>query len=173
MTKWGKYWDWKSIPKSSLKSRVRSINEAKVEGKVGEYGTSKQLVGGTDIPTERLSIGVTSFKAGDRSPFHFHLHERVYYIISGHAILRDIEGRTYDCTAGTAVYLPAGMEGAHGWDMKEDVQLIVIRPLTGDTGSLQFNMDESNPVSDIKEANWIAATAWVREGEGKITKGIY
>ena len=101
MTKWGKYWDWESIPKSSLKSRVRSINEANVEGKLGEYGTSKQLVGGTDIPTERLSIGVTSFKAGDRAPFHFHLHERVYYMISGRAILRDIEGLSYQDIADT------------------------------------------------------------------------
>jgi quercetin dioxygenase-like cupin family protein len=133
-----------------LKSTLRVLNEPDLEWKMREdkQGTIKVLVGNNERPSERLRVHLNIFKAGAQEPVHWHLVEALYYVISGHAVLEDIEGQKHEVGPGSAIYYPPGIAGAHGWDFKEDVQLISIRATTD--RSLQFSVDKSSKRSSIE-----------------------
>ena len=134
-----------------LKSTLRVFNEADLKGKPRKQigGTIKDLAGNDECPSERLRVHLNIFKAGTHVPLHWHLIESLYYVISGHAVLEDIEGRKYDIGPGSAIYCPAGISGAHEWNFKEDVQLISIRATTDPERNIQFSVDKSTKESTI------------------------
>ena len=139
---------------AELKSTLRVFNEADLEtsksGVVvkGSEGR-KVLVGNQERPSERLRVHIRSFKPGAHTPLHWHVIEAVYYVISGSAVLEDIEGNTYDIGPGTVIYYPAGIAGSHGWDVKEEMKLISIRATTDREKNIQFNVDRETKESTI------------------------
>ncbi len=137
---------------AELKSSLRVFNEADLEGKPRphEEGTVKMLLGNNEHPSERLYVHLNTFKRGIRVPLHWHLVEAVYYVISGHAVMEDIEGRIHEIGPGSVIYYPAGIAGAHSWNFKEEVQLISIRATTDHEKLIQFSVDKSTKESTIK-----------------------
>jgi len=134
-----------------LKSTLRVVNEADIKGKTrpGEGGNMKVLVGNEERPSERLLVNLVSFNAGAHPPLHWHLIEGLYYVISGNAVLTDIENRSYKVGPGTAVYAPPGIESSHGWDFKEPVHVMAIRATNEPGRAIQFYVDESTKESRL------------------------
>ena len=140
-----------------LKSTLRVLNEADVDSKPGEHPgqTGKRLVGNDERPSERLYVGLTSINSGAKAPLHWHIVEGLYYVISGRAVMRDIEGRSHEIGPGSAIYTPPGIEGSHSWDIKERLQLVAIRATTDPAKLIQFRVDESTKESAIELARLI------------------
>ena len=134
-----------------VKSTLVVINEADVEARTGVTGgqTLKPLVGSTQHPTDRIRLALANYKAGTIEPLHWHPIEASYFVISGHAIVRDFEGKEYEAGPGTLIYAPAGIAGAHEWEVKEGLQLLSIRASTDSAKKMQFTVDKKTKRSYI------------------------
>ena len=135
-----------------VKSTLRVIDQARVEPGVGvtEGQTMKRLVGCPDVPTDRVRVGLANYAPGTIEALHWHPIEAFYYIISGHATVRDIEGNEFEVGPGTALYAPAGIAGAHEWEVKEGLQLLAVRATTESVKKMQFTVDKETKRSYIE-----------------------
>ena len=135
-----------------VKSTLKVIDQAGLKSRPGvcQGQTQKQLVGFTELPTDRIRVSVASYKAGSLEKLHWHPIESFYYIISGHATVRDIEGREYKVGAGTFIYTPAGIAGAHEWEAKESLELIAFRGTNEPDKKFQFTVDKKTKRSYIE-----------------------
>ena len=152
-----------------LKSTLKVFNEKELKSGPGIVPgqTVKSLVGSDLHPTERMRSGLASFEAGTLEHLHWHLIEVFYYVISGRAVMTDIEGKTYDIGPGTVVYAPPGIAASHQWDIKEPLQLISFRACTDETARIQFTVDPSTKQSSI-EYKYL-----MRGAGGKFKKSLY
>ncbi|HEX6004867.1 MAG TPA: cupin domain-containing protein [Burkholderiales bacterium] len=135
-----------------LKSTLRVINEADYKGQRGvtEGQTYKRLIGWPEVQaTDRVRIGRASYLPGTYEQLHWHPIEACYYVISGHATVRDVEGREYEVSAGSIIYAPAGIAGAHEWEVKESLELIDIRATNETNRKMQFTVDKKTMRSYI------------------------
>jgi mannose-6-phosphate isomerase-like protein (cupin superfamily) len=112
-------------------------------------------------------VRLATFKPGTLEHLHWHLIEVFYYVISGRAIMRDIEGRTYDVGPGSVVYAPPGIAGSHEWDVIEELQLIAVRATTDPERTIQFTVDKKTMGSHI-EFDFL-----MRRGGGEFKKSFY
>ena len=135
-----------------VKSTLLVFNETDVKAETGIVGgqTIKTLVGNKARPSERILVGLASFKLGTHEKPHWHLIEAFYYVISGRAVMTDIEGKSYNLGPGSVIYAPAGIAGTHDWDIKEELQLIGIRATNDPSRLIQFDVDESTKKSTIE-----------------------
>lgn len=135
-----------------LKSTLKVINEADFKGQRGvtEGQTYKRLVGWPEVhATDRVRLGRASYLPGTYEQLHWHPIEACYYVISGHATVRDVEGREYEVSAGSIIYAPAGIAGAHEWEVKEALELLDIRATTETNRKMQFTVDKKTMRSYI------------------------
>ena len=138
---------------SELKSNLKVYNERELKSEPGVGGPGqplKKLVGDDEHPSERLLVIVKSFETGEHEQLHWHLIEAFYYIISGRAVLTDIEGKSYNVGPGDVIYAPPGIAGSHGWDIKEELKLIGVRATTDPEKFIQFSVDKSTMESSIE-----------------------
>jgi hypothetical protein len=63
--------------------------------------------------------------------------------------VRDIEGREYEVSAGSIIYAPAGIAGAHEWEVKESLELLDIRATNETNRKIQYTVDKSSKRSYI------------------------
>ena len=135
----------------NMESTLKVFNEAEVPAASGvtQGQTLKHLVGSAEHPSERINIRLASFKPGTIENLHWHLIEVCYYVISGRAVMTDIEGNTHDIGPGTVVYASPGIAGSHSWEIKETLQLISIRATTDSEKHIQFDVDPSTKQSTI------------------------
>ncbi len=126
-----------------LKSTLKVFNEGDVPAVPGLVSGQeiKRLAGSADHPSERLTVVLASFKAGVHEKLHWHLVEVFYYVVSGRAVMTDIEGKTRDIGPGSVVYASPGIAGAHSWDIKEPLQLIAVRATADPEKNIQFDVD--------------------------------
>ena len=134
-----------------VKSTLRVIDQAdvKARGGVTDGQTLKPIVGFADTPTDRIRIAVATYEPGTLEPLHWHPIEAFYYIISGHAIVRNIEGEEFHVGGGTGIYAPPGIAGAHEWEVKESLQLLSVRASTEPDRKMQFTVDKETKRSYI------------------------
>jgi mannose-6-phosphate isomerase-like protein (cupin superfamily) len=134
-----------------IKSTLKVINQAAVEGKEGVIPeqSMKRLVGCPEVPADRLRVGLASYKPGAIEELHWHPIEAFYFVLSGHATVRDYEGKEYDVGPGTAIYAPAGIAGAHEWEVKEGLSILAVRATTESDKKLQFTVDKKTKRSYI------------------------
>ena len=129
-----------------VKSTLRIIDSSKVEKKEGmakKGHTIQTLIGtSTSIPADRMRVAVASYEPGVLEHLHWHPIEAFYYILSGHVVVRDIEGREFELGPGMALYCPPGIAGAHEWETKDHVQLLAVRGTTESDRKLQFTVDK-------------------------------
>ena len=134
-----------------VKSTLKVINISAIKGAEGVIPeqSMRRLVGCPEIPTDRLRVGHATYTPGSIEALHWHPIEAFYYILSGHAIVRDIEGKEYEVSAGSFLYCPPGIAGAHEWEVKESLQLLAIRASTESNKKLQFTVDKATKRSYI------------------------
>src|SRR5829696_8751387 len=108
---------------------LRITHESETAGGPGPAGPRQRyqaLVGTADSPTDRVRLGRATYEAGTLEQLHWHPIEALYYVISGSGTVRDIEGTEHDVRAGSIVYAPAGLAGAHEWQIHETLELLDI-----------------------------------------------
>jgi len=134
-----------------LKSTLKVFNESDVPSAPGiaQGQEIKRLAGSADHPSERISVVLASFKAGTHENLHWHLVEVFYYVISGRAVMTDIEGKTHDIGPGSIVYATPGIAGSHSWDIKEPLQLIAVRATADPEKNIQFDVDLATGQSSV------------------------
>lgn len=134
-----------------LKTTLRVIDQADIKPGQGvtDGQTMKRLVGCAEVPTDRVRLGLATYEAGTKEELHWHPIEALYYVLSGHATVRDIEGNEYEVGAGTTIYAPPGIAGAHEWEVKEGLQLLAIRATTENNRKFQFTVDKKTKRSYI------------------------
>ena len=126
-----------------LKSTLRVFNEADLPpgGGVVAGQSQKQLAGSKNNPTERITVRLANFETGTHEPLHWHMVEVFYYVISGKAVVKDIEGKTYEAGPGTVIYGPPGIAGSHSWEVTEPMQLLAVRATADQKRTFQLTVD--------------------------------
>jgi mannose-6-phosphate isomerase-like protein (cupin superfamily) len=134
-----------------IESTLRVIKQADIKGGEGVVAgqSMKRLVGCAECESDRIRVGLATYAPGTIEELHWHPIEAFYYIISGHAIVRDINGKEYEVGAGTALYCPPGIAGAHEWEVKESLQLLAVRASTESNKKMQFTVDKKTKRSYI------------------------
>jgi mannose-6-phosphate isomerase-like protein (cupin superfamily) len=134
-----------------VKSTLRVINQADIEGHVGVIpGQSmKRLVGCPEVPTDRVRVGLATYAPGSVEELHWHPIESFYFVISGHATVRNFEGEEFEVGPGCAIYAPPGIAGAHEWEVKEALQILAVRATTESDKKMQFTIDKKTKRSYI------------------------
>jgi quercetin dioxygenase-like cupin family protein len=141
----------KGIAIMEVKSTLRVINQADIEGHVGVIpGQSmKRLVGCPEVPTDRVRVGLATYAPGSIEELHWHPIESFYFVISGHATVRNFEGEEFEVGPGCAIYAPPGIAGAHEWEVKEALQILAVRATTESDKKMQFTIDKKTKRSYI------------------------
>jgi mannose-6-phosphate isomerase-like protein (cupin superfamily) len=134
-----------------VKSTLVVFNQAQLKAQPGvtEGQTIKPLVGNATYPTDRVRVALATYKPNTVEALHWHPIEAFYFVISGHAIVRDFEGKEYEAGPGTVIYAPAGIAGAHEWETKDAVQLLSVRATTESERKMQFTVDKKTKRSYI------------------------
>ena len=147
-----------------VKPTLRVINDGSLDSQpaVTQGQTMKWLVGHEAMPADRIRVGLATYAPGRVEQLHWHPIEALYFVISGHAIVRDFEGNEYEAGPGTTIYAPAGIAGAHGWKVKEGLQILAVRATTETVRKLQFKVDEKTKRSyvDLDELTKRGATSF-------------
>ena len=128
-----------SIREPTLQVRRQSDVEGRrgvVDGQM--YQT---LVGVDPWPTDRVRVGRASYQPNTLEPLHWHPVEAFYYVLAGHATVRDLAGTEFEVEAGSFIYAPAGLRGAHEWQVKEALELLDIRATNVTRRKMQFTVD--------------------------------
>ena len=126
-----------------LKSALKVFSQSEVPQSRGVIDglTIKRLSGSTLHPSERINVGLATFGPGTHEHLHWHMIETFHYVLSGAAIVRDIEGNSYNVAAGDVVYGPPGLRGAHEWEVKEALQILTIKATNAPERAIQFNLE--------------------------------
>ena len=134
-----------------VKSTLKVIDPAALDTQPGVIPgqKTKRLVGCPEVPTDRVRVAFASYEPGAIEELHWHPIEAFYYVISGHAIVRNIEGQEFHVGPGTAIYAPPGIAGAHEWEVKETLQLLAVRATTESDRKMQFTVDKKTKRSYI------------------------
>jgi quercetin dioxygenase-like cupin family protein len=134
-----------------IKSTLRVFNEADVHPVPGvtQGLMLKQLAGNAEHPSERMTVRLASFAPGTYENLHWHLIEAFYYVISGRAVVNDIEGKSHEMKPGSVIYAPPGLAGSHSWRVEEQMQLISFRAIVDEARTIQFDVDPSTKESSV------------------------
>lgn len=134
-----------------IKSTLKVFSEAETPAAPGVTPgqMQKQLAGDPAHPSERIIVRSVTFEKGTHEKLHWHLIEAFYYVISGRAVMTDIEGKTYDVGPGSVVYAPPGIAASHSWDVREPLKLLGIRGTAEPERTIQFNVDPVTKESSV------------------------
>ena len=156
-----------------LKSTLNVFNEAHLAPGPGRVkGQSfKRLIGNSERPSERIYVGLATFKPGTLEHLHWHMVEAFHYVISGRAIVRNIEGDSYEVSSGSVIFAPPGLAGSHEWEVKEDLVLFTARATTDPERNLQFTVDPATKESRVDLAQLIGKSN--SDTPGKFKKSLY
>jgi len=134
-----------------VKSTLQVVNEASLKWQTGvtDGQTIKALVGHADRPTDRIRTALATYEPGTIEALHWHPIEAFYFVISGHATVRNFEGEEFEVGPGSYIYAPPGIAGAHEWEVKESLQLLSVRASTESVRKMQFTVDKKTKRSYI------------------------
>ena len=135
-----------------VKPTLKVINQGDISGYRGVIDEQKyqRLVGAPEsVTTDRIAIGRAVYKPGAYEQLHWHPIEACYYVISGHATVRNLNGEEFEVGPGSVIYAPAGIAGAHEWEVKEALELLDIRATPDKNRKIQFTVDKANKRSHI------------------------
>jgi uncharacterized cupin superfamily protein len=134
-----------------VKSTLKIIDPKTIEKKMGmgRDGHTIQALIGTNIKTDRMRVTLAQYEPNTLEKLHWHPIEAFYFIISGHIVLRDIEGKETEMGPGMSIYCPAGLAGAHEWESRDHVTLLAFRATPESNRKLQFTVDRKTLRSHI------------------------
>ena len=135
-----------------LKSALKVFSPSEVPQSPGVIQglTIKKLAGSTLHPSEKINVGLATFGPGTHEHLHWHLIETFHYVVAGRAIVRDIEGNSYNVGPGDVIYGPPGMRGAHEWEVKEALQILTIKATNVPERAIQFNINRETMQSSAE-----------------------
>ena len=127
-----------------VKSTLKVINQKNYKGRRGvtDGQTYQRLVGWPEVfMTDRVRLGRATYKPGTYEQLHWHPIEACYYIISGHATVRDINGKD---TGQRRLhhYAPPGIAGAHEWEVRSHWSCWTSAPPMKPTGKSRYGGQE-------------------------------
>ena len=139
-----------------VKATLKVIDQADCPGRRGvtDGQTYQRMIGCPEIvETDRVRLGRATYKPGTYEQLHWHPIEACYYVISGHATVRNVEGTEYDVGPGSIIYAPAGIAGAHEWEVRESLELLDIRATNETNRKIQYTVDKKTKRSfiDLKD----------------------
>ena len=82
-----------------VKSTLQVLNQADFPGRRGvtDGQTYQRLVGWPEVnETDRVRLGRATYKPGTYEQLHWHPIEALYYVIAGHATVRDFNGKEFE-----------------------------------------------------------------------------
>ncbi len=135
-----------------VKSTLQIIKQSDIPARraVTDKQVYQRLVGGPHTArSDRIVLGRAVFEPGAYEQLHWHPIEACYYVVSGRATVRNIEGEEFEVGPGCAIYAPAGIAGAHEWEVKESLELIEVRATTENNRKIQFLVDKATKRSFI------------------------
>lgn len=135
-----------------VQPNLRVLDQADFPGGRGvtDGQTYQRLVGWPGCQeTDRVRIGRATYEPGTVEQLHWHPIEACYYVISGHATVRNINGEEFEVGAGSMIYAPAGIAGAHEWEVKESLELLDIRATNETNRKMQYTVDKETKRSYI------------------------
>lgn len=134
-----------------VRPTLQVIDAAKIKARPGvtKGQMLKPIVGHDECPTDRVRTALATYEPGTIEQLHWHPIEAYYFVISGRAIVRDLQGNEYEAGPGTSIYAPPGIAGAHEWEIMEPTQLLSVRASTDATRKLQFTVDKKTRRSYI------------------------
>ena len=130
-----------------VKSTLKVINQADFPGQRGvtDGQTYQRLVGWPEVQeTDRVRLGRAKYQPGTYEQL-----EACYYVISGHATVRNFEGQEFEVGPGSIIYAPPGIAGAHEWEVKESLELLDIRATNETNRKIQYTVDKKTKRSYI------------------------
>ncbi len=127
-----------------IESTLLVLGEAQIKAQPGVTPgqTLKTLIGSGKYPTDRIRLALANYEPNTVEQLHWHPIEACYFVISGEAIVRDINGKEYTAGPGSVIYCPPGIAGAHEWEVRESLQLLSIRASTESDRKMQFTVDK-------------------------------
>lgn len=137
----------------AVRPTLRVIDRAQAPAAAGVVAgqTLRPLAGSAEYPSERIRVAVASFRPGTHELLHWHAIEVFYYVLSGSAAVRDYQGKEYRVGPGLAIYAPAGIAGAHEWQVGPDgLELLSVRATTDGRRRMQFTVDHETKRSYIE-----------------------
>jgi quercetin dioxygenase-like cupin family protein len=134
-----------------IESTLLVLGEAEVKAQPGVTPgqTLKALIGSGRYPTDRIRLALANYEPNTIEQLHWHPIEACYFVISGEAIVRDINGKEYRAGPGSVIYCPPGIAGAHEWEVKDRLQLLSIRASTESNKKMQFTVDKKTKRSFV------------------------
>jgi mannose-6-phosphate isomerase-like protein (cupin superfamily) len=135
-----------------VKSTLQVINQADCPGRRGvtDGQTYQRLIGWPEVnQTDRVRLGRATYKPGTYEQLHWHPIEACYYVIAGHATVRDFNGKEFEVGPGSMIYAPPGIAGAHEWEVKEYLELLDIRATNETNRKIQYTVDKKTKRSYI------------------------
>lgn len=111
-----------------MESTLKFTYEKDIKAEPGQAGkghTIKRMTSRPLTSTERIEYIINEYEQGVREPLHWQITETAFYILSGHAEMKDINGKTYDLSPQDCVYAPAGISGAYSLEAKTKLITIV------------------------------------------------
>ena len=135
-----------------VKSTLRVINQKRYKGRRGvtDGQTYQRLAGWPEcFTTDRVRIGRATYKPGTYEQLHWHPIEACYYVIAGHATVRNVAGEEFEVGPGSMIYAPPGIAGAHEWEVKEHLELLDIRATNETNRKIQYTVDKKTMRSYI------------------------
>lgn len=138
-------------PGVDIQSTLVISHQSEVTGRDGPAvgQTYQALIGTDERPTDRVRLGRATYRPGTVEQLHWHPVEALYYVISGQAMVRDVEGRETAVGPGSIVYAPAGLAGAHEWRIDDTLELLDIRATNEASRKLQFTVEPTTLRSSI------------------------
>jgi len=148
-----------------VKATLKVINQKNYKGRRGvtDGQTYQRLVGWPEVfMTDRVRLGRATYKPGTYEQLHWHPIEACYYVISGHATVRNINGKEFPVSAGSIIYAPPGIAGAHEWEVKESLELLDIRATNETNRKIQYTVDKKTKRSfiDLKDLKYREAISF-------------
>ena len=136
---------------TEMKSTLRVFNEADLSDKssIAKGQSARVIVGTDERPSERLRVLRATLEPGTHVPLHWHAVEKLYYVISGRAVLTDIDGSTSELSAGSVIYVYPGIASSHGWNVTEKMEILGIYATTDPLKGMQFKVDPSTKESSV------------------------
>lgn len=126
-------------------------NQSEIEGRRGvvDGQTYQTLLGDGGRGTDRVRLGRATYKPRTLEPLHWHPIEALYYVIGGSATVRNVVGDEFPVSAGSYIYAPAGIEGAHEWEVDDYLELLDIRATNVASRKFQYTVDKATMRSFI------------------------
>jgi mannose-6-phosphate isomerase-like protein (cupin superfamily) len=93
----------------------------------------RPMIGNAQYPTDRLRVALANYEPNTLEQLHWHPIEACYFVVSGSAIVRDINNKEYTVGPGTIIYCPPGIAGAHEWEVKDKMQLLSLHRIRQET----------------------------------------